>query len=112
MWCHLLFFLPILGLGVFWLLPWQAAWPTYLVILAGSAALFVTLVRAIRQPVLTGIEGLEGERGETVSGLDPEGLIRLRGELWQAEAAEPIPAGARVRVVAVRGVKLTVTREG
>ncbi len=57
--------MPVLGLAVFWLLPWQAAWPTYLAILAGSGLLLVKVVGAMRQPVLTGMEGPAGRaRGD------------------------------------------------
>lgn len=35
---------------------------------------------------LTGIEQLFGEIGVTIQRLDPEGYIRLRGELWKARS--------------------------
>ena len=42
-----------------------------------------------------------GSKGEALTELSPDGLIRCQGELWSASAQEVIPAGERVRVVAV-----------
>lgn len=68
-------------------------------------------LRAQRRPVVTGGEGLRGETGLARTDLDPEGMVAVHGELWQAEAAAaPIPAGARVRVVGREGLKLKVER--
>ena len=43
--------------------------------------------------------------------LDPEGQVLVHGELWTAVAEGPgIPAGERVRVVHVEGLRLRVER--
>ena len=39
------------------------------------------------------------------------GSVLVQGELWKAWSAEPIPAGARVKVLAVRGLMLEVAPE-
>jgi membrane protein implicated in regulation of membrane protease activity len=55
-----------------------------------------------------------GERGVAVSSVDAEGVVRVRGELWDAAVAEDrgaIPARATVRVRAIRGLKLFVERD-
>lgn len=52
--------------------------------------------------------GLEGEARERI---DPEGYVKVRGELWQAELRPgelPIDPGVSVRVVGQRGLKLIV----
>lgn len=49
--------------------------------------------------------------GLALEPLDPAGRIRVRGERWRAELAEgrdPLPAGAKVRVVSARGLILYV----
>ena len=55
--------------------------------------------------------GMIGESGTVVSELAPEGLVRVRGELWKARAEEEIPAGARVRVRDLEGLTLLVARD-
>jgi membrane-bound serine protease (ClpP class) len=42
---------------------------------------------------------LIGEIGSVKERLAPEGKVFVHGELWNAEAPEPIEAGAKVRVV-------------
>ena len=58
--------------------------------------------------VVTGAENLVGAVGKTVEQLNPEGHIRVQGELWQARASEAVPAGTNVRVVAIDDLTLEV----
>jgi membrane-bound serine protease (ClpP class) len=66
-------------------------------------------VRAQRRKVQTGREGLVGEIGVVRRELSPEGMVFVLGELWSAASTgTTIPAGARVRVVGVSGLRLDV----
>ena len=65
-------------------------------------------VRAQRLPVKIDPEALIGAEGVVASDLAPVGTVQVQSELWTAEAESPIPAGARVRVVGVEGVRLRV----
>jgi membrane-bound serine protease (ClpP class) len=49
-----------------------------------------------------------GEVGITRTALEPEGQVLVRGEIWDAVASASVPAGARVRVKALAGLKLLV----
>ncbi|MEN8752624.1 MAG: NfeD family protein [Desulfobacterales bacterium] len=52
-----------------------------------------------------------GRRGIVTGRLDPEGYIRVRGELWRAETVEndrPVEEGRSVAVVGVSGLNLYV----
>lgn len=64
--------------------------------------------RARRGKVQTGVENLVGATGEVTERLAPSGHIRVLGELWKARSGSELPAGARVRVVAVHGLVLEV----
>jgi membrane-bound ClpP family serine protease len=47
-----------------------------------------------------------------VEALDPAGIVRVAGEDWTAVSLNgPVPAGGRVQVVSVRGVRLEVWGE-
>jgi len=108
--CHLIFFAPVLALPLFWLLPWNIAVPIYGVVLGLTALVAWPVVTAMRRPQLTGREGMLGMRGEALTELNPHGLIRCHGEVWSATADELIPAGERVRVVAVDRLHARVAR--
>ena len=56
----------------------------------------------------TGAEALVGMSAEVVSDCNPSGRVRVRGELWNAEAATPARRGERVVVTAVDGLRLEV----
>jgi len=108
-----------LGLGGLWLLPPDAGRriaPAILVAtpLAAGAASFglAFLWRQLgRRPPLQTPERLVGAEGIAQTDLDPEGTVWVRGETWTARSAGGrIAAGERVRVVAVRGLRLEVAR--
>lgn len=67
-------------------------------------------LRAQKNRVTTGREGLVGQAGVVKTALSPTGSILVLGEIWQAdsETGEPIPADARVEVVRVSGLRLLV----
>ena len=69
----------------------------------------VTLVlRARRNKVVTGQQGMIAEIGEARTALDPRGKVFVHGEYWDAESAVPVEAGTRVRVTEVDGLVLKV----
>ncbi|MEZ0469818.1 NfeD family protein [Luteimonas salinilitoris] len=65
-------------------------------------------VRARRRPVVSGREELVGHEAIAADDFSGRGRVRIRGELWQADAAEPVRAGQRVRVLAIDGLVLRV----
>jgi membrane-bound serine protease (ClpP class) len=64
-----------------------------------------------RWRVRAGAETLIGARAVVTTDLDPEGQVRLQGELWQARSDAGARAGDRVRVVERRGLTLVVEPE-
>jgi len=68
------------------------------------------VLRSRKWKTATGKEELIGSEGIVVEPLQSgaEGLVRVHGELWQAEAAEPLQEGKTVRIVRVEGLKLYV----
>jgi membrane-bound serine protease (ClpP class) len=93
--------------------PW---WEVALVV-AATLLFFVTalpaFVRARFSTPTVGREGLIGELGEAEVGVNPEGVVIIRGSRWRARTnrATPIAAGATARVVAVEGLVLEVEPE-
>lgn len=107
-WCHLLLGVPLVIAGLFLFFPWTTALPVALVLAIGTAVIAYYSAQALRQPPVTGKEAMIGSLGHAVSDLNPEGLVRVGGELWVAETPEPITEGARVQVLEVQGAKLRV----
>lgn len=60
--CHLLRFLPVFALPVFWLLPPALAASIYGVVAAVSLVLYAYTVKAMRQRQLNGAEAMLGNR--------------------------------------------------
>src|SRR5687768_1774137 len=66
-----------------------------------------------RYRVRGGAEGMLGERATVVEACAPEGIVRVRGELWKARAndVESLAVGERAKVLAVDGLLVTVARD-
>ncbi len=56
----------------------------------------------------TGREGLIGEKGVVTKKLNPEGSVRVHGEIWTARADETVKKGSPVEVVEYNGENLTI----
>ena len=64
-----------------------------------------------RRKVVTGIEGMIGITGETTTEVDPEGKVKVHGEIWSAVSDTPIPAGKRIKVINMDGMVVRVEPE-
>ncbi len=93
------------------------AWPVIAGATAITSAFFLFVIgfalKARQRPVVTGIEELIGSRARVIEWTDNRGLVHVRGETWQARAAEgsmPVPpaAGDSVRIRALDGLVLIV----
>jgi membrane-bound serine protease (ClpP class) len=76
------------------------------------AIITVVLVRLVvisyRRKAVTGEEGMLGESGVAKTDILDDGKVFVRGEYWNASSPHLIPAGSRVRVVKVEGLKVEV----
>ena len=75
-----------------------------------TVILLTVAVRAHENKRVRGSAALVGEIGVARTDLAPGGKVFLDGELWEAKASRPAPAGAKVRVTAIQGLTLTVDR--
>ncbi|HEY4909701.1 MAG TPA: nodulation protein NfeD [Methylomirabilota bacterium] len=82
--------------------------------MAGLVAWAVSAgVRAMMKSPVTGSAGMIGRVVVARSALGPEGQVQVDGEIWRAVSEEgAIPAGEKVRVTAVDGLTLKVSRAG
>lgn len=88
-------------------------WTTTLLIAGSAVVIGWLIIRGQRRRPFSGRQALVGSVAEVRSALAPEGMVYVNGEYWSARVAgevraEPQPGDA-VEVVAVHGLKLTVT---
>ena len=68
-------------------------------------------IKAQKRKPTTGLEGLVKETGVAITDLNPEGDVKLHGEIWKAESIEGnIENNSKIEVVAVQSLKLKVRR--
>jgi membrane protein implicated in regulation of membrane protease activity len=92
-------------------LDWRIALGLWVAYFAKDFLLYPLLRPAYETDVSSGAAALVGEAGTATEDLNPNGYVRVRGELWHAELAAgvaPVRAGSRVRVRSARGLTLTV----
>jgi membrane-bound serine protease (ClpP class) len=73
-----------------------------------TAFLMSIALRARRNKVVTGTEGLIGEVGVARTPIAPRGTVFVHGEIWNATSPKPIEAGSRVVVRGIVGLELEV----
>jgi membrane-bound serine protease (ClpP class) len=73
-----------------------------------TAFLMSIALRARRNKIVTGSQGLIGETGVAHTALSPQGKVFVHGELWDAIASTPIPAGQTIVVRKVDDLTLSV----
>jgi membrane-bound serine protease (ClpP class) len=71
-------------------------------------------VQAQRLKPVTGVEGMVGEEGHTLTVIErgSTGQVSVHGEIWRATSAVTVNAGTPVRVTAVDGLTLSVEPRG
>ena len=73
-----------------------------------TSFLFSIALRARRNKVVTGAEGMIGQIGVAVGELNPSGTVMIRGEYWSANASARIEPAREVRVDGIDGLTLRV----
>lgn len=107
-------------LGSFFLLDTDSAlefinisWTVIIATTAVSAAFFLFVawmgLRAQSMKPVSGKDGLIGLSGQTLTDLNPSGMVRVHGEVWNAETLSGmIEKDKRIRVTGISGLKLFV----
>ena len=109
-----------LAVGVLWGLPKLGIhiplWVLIIVMAAWGAYTVTTYrmgSRALRRKPVHGPTAMLGSEGKVVSPLVPEGMVRIKGELWRAKSASGrMDTGEEVTVVGQDGLKLIVRKRG
>ena len=76
-----------------------------------AVSLFVFTTRTLKKQAVVGLPTMIGSRGKAASQMTPEGMVRIKGELWAAVAdGGDLKKGEWVEVVGEDGLKLVVRR--
>ncbi len=106
--CHLPLMMPILGLAVYWFWPVSTATYIYIVILVLSAWLYYYVIKAMRRPVVSGMESILHSTGEVISSEGNTVRVRVQSEIWNAESTDELQASDRVEIIGIKGLQLKV----
>ncbi|MGE5338235.1 MAG: NfeD family protein [Gemmatimonadota bacterium] len=98
---------------MFWLLPIGAAGTIYAAVVAISLAVYWLMMKAMRRPVVMGIETMQHAVGVVRYIEGRKATIWARSELWSAEPeGENLRVGDEVEVVGANGIVLKVRKAG
>jgi len=89
---------------------WSVLMPSVAGMSAFVGIVILAVTRSMAMPEITGTGELVGLTGEVRTGLDPNGMIFVRGEIWKARSDEALGEGDRVEVVGVDGLELQVRK--
>ena len=78
----------------------------------GAITVFLMSIalKARRNKVVTGKQGMIGSVGEARTDIDPEGKVFVQGELWNAHASSRVQMGEQVVVKKIEGLELEVEK--
>lgn len=75
--------------------------------------IFITISLAMKirkKDIVTGIQTMIGMVGVAMDEFEVEGMVKIRGELWNATSESPLSKGDQVKVVDVSGLRLKVEK--
>lgn len=88
---------------------WGVIVPTTIITAAFFLFLVGLAVKGQKLRSTTGMEGIIGEEGITLANLEPSGMVRVHGELWNAESVSGnIEKGKKIIVKAIHNLTLYV----
>jgi membrane-bound serine protease (ClpP class) len=90
----------------------RVAWPVVVTVTAATGAFLLLVVGYAlgiqRRPVISGREGLIGQRALVTEWQGTHGFVHVEGQRWQAHAREALTPGAQVFVQGIEGLDLRV----
>lgn len=103
--------LPLLGIILFFIFPFDEALPIYLAFIFFSALMYYGMftVMGRKRKVQTGSEEMIGDVAIVVKDIDPDGMVDFKGEIWAATAGgKKFFKGEKVKIRSVEGLVLHV----
>jgi membrane-bound ClpP family serine protease len=99
-----------------WLFHVEITWWIILIVAVVIVAFFLVMhkavVPAIRRRKVSGAEGMIGMTGEVTEPLKPKGIVKIKGEYWQAVCTEgDVDKGEDVEVSGIKGLNLEVRKK-
>jgi membrane-bound ClpP family serine protease len=80
--------------------------------LAVSVVIYRAGSRALRRKAVAGLSTMVGTRGKVVKRLAPRGVVRIKGELWEATSSSgDIAVGEEIIVTGQEGLRLVVSSD-
>jgi membrane-bound serine protease (ClpP class) len=88
-------------------------WPWSLAVILAAACMEVAIAffgirYTRRRRAIVGLQMLVGQTGEAITALNPDGQVKLNGEIWNGHTSGIVALGEVVRVTAVHGLTVEV----
>ncbi len=84
--CHLIFLIPLAGIPLFWIMPWEYALSINILLWLLFGFLGYKIIQAMMKPATDGFQSLIGSEVDVVSKITQDNysyyLVKAEGELW------------------------------
>ena len=107
--CHLILFLPVITLPVFWFFPFSTALTIYIIVVGISSFLYFLIFKAMMLKPRVGKEAMLGKTVVVIKDIAPEGKIKYTSEIWNAIAdGKKFSVGEKVIIHGFWGMNVLV----
>ena len=105
-WMMIIMFLPVLGLGLFLILPLWSALPLYLILFAISGSCHWLMMRSMQLPPQLGHEKMIGSVATVLNWTGDRGQVIWNGEIWRevARHGAAVASGDKVVIEGLSGL--------
>ena len=101
--------LPILGIGLFFYLPFWTALPSYICLAIFSGLVYYGMFAGMKGKVQSGMEKMIGRDALVIEDIDPDGKVEYGNEIWSAVTeGRKISKGEKVQICGFQGMRLIV----
>jgi membrane protein implicated in regulation of membrane protease activity len=109
---HILLFLLVFALLLFFIFPWPVALLWFVVGTSATVAVFLVLSK-VQRPRRIGEPscGMIGSKASVIEARGNEAEVRWQGEIWHAVSTQPLNPGSEVIIEGVDGLILQVRNQ-
>lgn len=106
--CHLILLFPVVGLLLFWVMPFYSALPLYLIILILCGFIYLKIINVMHKQPKSGAESMIGQKVTVLKTKGNFSRVIYEGETWEAYSDVIFRIGEQAEILKVNDLNLQI----